>query len=73
MNPLSLQTGLTVHNGKFLYGWKHGFGYRWLPDRIQRLIVNTWNPIGCRLYGHSWFGSECVDCLKKTYDRRHGS
>ena len=35
-----------------LYGWKHGFGYGWLPGRIQSAIVAVWNPMICFFKGH---------------------
>lgn len=44
--------GLVMRNGKFLFGWRRGYGRR-LPHRVLMLIVDIWNPIGCRLFGHN--------------------
>jgi len=45
------------------YGVHYGFGYPWMPDGLQRLIVRNLNWLDCRLRGHvdMGFGS-CSAC-----------
>lgn len=65
--------GIVFDGGRLVYGWKHGFGYRWMPHVIQKIVVNTWNPIACRFLGHWWLDYRwngvdkeltCVHCNK---------
>lgn len=35
-----------------LWRMNGGFGYRWLSRSGQQAIVNVWNPIMCRWFGH---------------------
>lgn len=44
-----------INKHKLGYGYKHGFGYKWLPYFIQKIIINIWNFIACRIFGHDWF------------------
>lgn len=37
------------------YSFDRGFGRGWLPRRVQRLIVASWNWFGCKFGGHEWF------------------
>lgn len=66
--------GLTLVRGRMLYGYKHGFGYGWLPDRIQGIIVAVWNFFACFLLGHHFLDyskinngnyTVCVNCCKR--------
>lgn len=53
---LDRDVGLAFYKHHLVYGWKHGFGYGWLPMPIQHAIVSVWNWTTCRLLGHDWFG-----------------
>ena len=45
-----------------LYGMNHGFGYRWMPDFIQRAICTFWNHIACAIVEHEFFAGRCSHC-----------
>ena len=47
--------GLVRHGHHLVWGHKHGFGRRWLPDIAKRASVHTWNTLACRVWGHDWF------------------
>ena len=70
--------GIVKHGKALAYGSAGRF--KWLPFRVQRLIVSTWNHITCVYYGHTGlmltednkmiiFGSEnypiCANCSKE--------
>lgn len=74
-----MRTGLVRHNRSLAYGVRHGFGYYWLPERVQRIIVRVVNRISCRLWGHDdlmWHVAqselsshpECVQCCEVLYE-----
>lgn len=53
------------------YRYNGGFGYKWLPYRVQRFIVGLWNPVVCHFQGHDYLDEKalgigtkmtCVQC-----------
>ena len=65
-----MKTGLVLYKGKLYYGVRHGW-CQWLPGNLLRLIVNVWNPVGCRIFGHGHLiqnekgkDAECTDCCR---------
>lgn len=57
------------------WGYKHGFGYKWLPRPLMQAVVHLGNIICCRIWGHDdilWHIKDdlqdpddpcCCDCL----------
>ena len=31
-----------------------GFGNKWIPEYLKKLIVKYWNMFSCKIYGHYW-------------------
>jgi hypothetical protein len=59
--------GIVRKRHHLLWGVKHGFGYRWLPYPIKRVIVKIWNRFSCRIWGHEDYGvGVCGSCSKVT-------
>ena len=43
--------GVSRSGHHLVYG-PDGFGAKWIPRTVQRIIVMSWNNISCSLFGH---------------------
>jgi hypothetical protein len=48
--------GLVTEEGSHALQWTRRGVLWWLPDAVLSLIVRTWNPIACRVWGHRVIG-----------------
>lgn len=71
MNPIAnddRRMGL-VFSGehKLVWRWRGGWLRTW-PEVIKHAIVDVWNPIACRIWGHSYLCQASPDKLPVCCD-----
>jgi hypothetical protein len=67
--------GLRLWHGRMIYGWKSGFGHKWMPNWMKDSISFVWNKVACALIGHDRFTypkdsptpdrDVCLSCCKE--------
>jgi hypothetical protein len=61
-----LQWGVVRSQHWLLYGSHHGWGRKWVPWWLRRLVVKSWNSISCRFMGHKDYGLGCCGMCCKS-------